>query len=147
MCQQLRFHFYDFPDAIKEDLEDLCNGDELIMHVNSKKALLLIEDEGLYKITLWGNRSHPRLPKTGFCKQESVKAGHWQWLKPRRVRIAACAGWTHGVWFQVKEGIHGLLVVDEYRREYTYVLTHPATHYFKTMTGADRMPALIGQIL
>jgi len=63
------------------------------------------------------------------------------------VKIIASFGWSNGVWFQVRDGIHGILVHDEDGKAYCFMLTQPATHYFNIMTGAERMPVLINQIL
>jgi hypothetical protein len=42
-------------------------------------------------------------------------------------------------------GIRGLLVQDEEGRPVVYMICEPSTHYFRIMTGCDRMPALVDQ--
>ena len=95
----------------------------------------------------WGNRSgkSPKLPKTGWCKQESLAAGKWRWLHPEAVDIPCSFGLEKGIWFQINEGIRGMLVRDEQEKPHVYMLTEPASHYYEVMTRHDRMPVLIGQ--
>lgn len=147
MCTQVRFHCYDIPNHVLEHLLDHQHGNEVLMHVNAPKASLLIEHQGSYQWLPWGNKKEPQLPKTGFCKEESLREGKWQWLHPQQVRIVASAAWANGVWFQVKVGIHGLLIQDSKGQRRVYMLTREATHYYSIMTGSKRMPALMDQIL
>lgn len=95
----------------------------------------------------WGNRGNKesRLPRTGWCRHESLEAGKWRWLEPELVEIPADFGLEKGVWFQIVEGIEGVVVCDEHEHPHVYMITKPASHYFATMTKHDRMPALINQ--
>ncbi|MBU0981782.1 hypothetical protein KKC94_03760 [Patescibacteria group bacterium] len=95
----------------------------------------------------WGNKMDSKLPRTGFCKKESILMGKWSWLCPEPVEIVANRGFSNGTWFQIREGIKGVKVVGRDGKEHVYLLTEPSTHYFKTMTGAVRMPVLIGQVI
>ena len=98
-------------------------------------------------ILLWGNRDDrtSRLPRTGWCRQESLEAGRWARLRPEPVEIPAALGLEKGVWFLIPEGIRGILVRDERARPHVYMLTQPASHYYQIMTRHDRMPVLLGQ--
>ena len=51
-------------------------------------------------------------------------------------------GVDRGVWYQVKEGIKCVVV-----QNHVYMLTEPATHYYRIMTRSNRMPILIGQTI
>jgi hypothetical protein len=95
----------------------------------------------------WGNRdeSGSRLPRTGWCRQESLEAGRWRYLHPEPVDIPAAMGLEKGVWFLIPEGIRGILVRDERDIPHVYMLTQPASHYYQIMTRHDRMPVLLGQ--
>lgn len=146
MCTQIRFNCFDFCDAKLKELAHLRSSDQIRMHVNQKGALLPIEHHGEHKLVAWGNQGED-LPKTGYCKLESLEDGKWQWLNPEPVRIIASFAWSKGVWFQVRQGIRGILVYDRAEKPHCFLLTQPATHYFKIMTGADRMPVLIDQIV
>lgn len=50
-----------------------------------------------------------------------------------------------GVWYAIEVGIRGLLVPDEYGRAVAYMICEPASHYYRVMTGSERMPVFIGQ--
>ena len=40
--------------------------------------------DGRMRLLQWGNRGgKTKLPKTGWCRLESLKAGKWRWLSPR----------------------------------------------------------------
>ena len=95
----------------------------------------------------WGNRDDKgsHLPRTGWCRQESLEAGRWQYLHPEPVDIPAVMGLEKGVWFLIPEGIRGILVRDERDLPHVYMLTQPASHYYQIMTRHDRMPVLLGQ--
>jgi hypothetical protein len=57
----------------------------------------------------------------------------------------ACFGFDKGIWFQIREGVRGILVRDEAGRPHVYLLTKPASHYYHVMTRQERMPVLIGE--
>jgi len=147
MCLTIRFSSFEFTDDQLKMLAPFRTGNELRMNVRSPQAVLPIQDNGVNHLICWGNKTHSRLPKTGFCKKESLESGRWRWLNPKPVKILAAFGQTNGVWYQVREGIHGILVYDDLGIPHCFMLTQPSTHYFKTMTGNERMPALINQII
>jgi hypothetical protein len=94
----------------------------------------------------WGNHNRAsKLPRTGWCSLESLESGKWRWLAPEAVEIPAQFGLDQGVWFQIVQGIRGVLVNDPRERPHVYMLTKPATHYYEIMTHSDRMPDLIEQ--
>jgi hypothetical protein len=96
-------------------------------------------------IFTWGNRSRrSRLPRTGCVRLEDLEAGYWNPLHPEEVDIPASFGLDKGVWFQVREGIRGVLVLDEQDHPNVYMVTEPASHYYQVMTRHDRMPVFIG---
>ena len=96
-------------------------------------------------ILTWGNRSRrSQLPRTGWVRLEDLEAGHWSQMRPEVVDIPASFGLDKGVWFQVREGIRGILVLDEQNQPHIYMLTEPASHYYNVMTRHDRMPVFIG---
>lgn len=110
-------------------------------------AELPVWHDNRLEILAWGNRDdlRSRLPRTGWCRQESLEAGRWSRLRPELVEIPAALGLEKGVWFQITEGIRGVLVLDEQARQHVYMLTQPASHYYQIMTRHDRMPVLLGQ--
>ncbi|MEK7145792.1 MAG: hypothetical protein AAB802_01255 [Patescibacteria group bacterium] len=132
----------------------MCSGIEFDHNGQQKRVLLTDPNPRVlirYKINQrwvrWGNIHAPELPKTAHCKKEALLMGKWKWARPRLVEIVANRGFANGTWFQVREGMHGLLVRDLQGQEIVYMLTEPATHYYKTMTGAERMPILLHQVI
>lgn len=103
--------------------------------------------KGQMRILPWGNRGGrtPKLPKTGWCRKESLEAGKWRWLAPEKVIIPAQLGQDKGIWFSITEGIEGIVVLDEGGRPHVYMVTQGASTYFSNMTKHDRMPVLVGE--
>ena len=127
----------------------VCRGGEYkevhFMH-DDRKRLLPVFHEGQLIVCEWGNCSGAsKLQRLGWCSQESIEAGKWRWLEPERIEIPADYGYDKGVWYQVTQGIRGVLVRDERGRPHAYILTVPASHYYKIMTRSSRMPILIEQ--
>jgi len=108
---------------------------------------LPVMHHGELEIYEWGNRGNKesKLPRTGWCRQESLEAGKWRWLAPEPVEIAADFGLEKGVWFHINHGLRGILVRDEVDQPHVYMLTQSASHYYQTMTKHERMPLLIDQ--
>jgi hypothetical protein len=48
-------------------------------------------------------------------------------------------------WYVIRQGIRGLLVPDERGCMVANVICEPASHYYRVMTGSDRMPVLIDE--
>lgn len=96
------------------------------------------------RIIPWGSHNRrSRLPQTAWCRQESLET--WTALEPEPVEILASYGFDKGIWYQVTEGMHGILVRDEHGCPHVYLLTRPASHYYKIMTRNERMPVFVGQ--
>ncbi len=108
---------------------------------------LPVVHDGQLCIYEWGNRGGrvAKLPKTGWCREESLKAGKWRWLSPQEVVIPAQFGLEKGIWFSITEGIQGIVVNDQTERPHVYMLTREASTYYQNMTKHDRMPVLIGE--
>lgn len=147
MCQAIRFSKNEFPEETLQKHHLQIIADELRIYYASSNAWLPILLHGENRLVKWGNTKNFKLPKTGFCKKESLEAGKWQWLNPVPIAILASSALVNGIWFQVRQGIQGVLLTSESGTQHGYIVTQPATHYFKTMTGAERMPVLINQIL
>ncbi|QDU57894.1 hypothetical protein [Aeoliella mucimassa] len=120
---------------------------ELHFMYTDRVVQLPVMHDGQMQIYEWGNRGNKesRLPRTGWCRIESLEAGKWRWLKPEKVMIPADFGLEKGVWFQITEGLDGVVVHDEQERPHVYMLTQQASHYYETMTKHDRMPLLVNQ--
>ena len=93
----------------------------------------------------WGNTDRrSKLPRTGWVKMQDLEAGYWNQLRPEQVDIPASFGLDKGVWFQIREGIRGILVLDEKGQAHVYMLTEPASHYYEVMTRNRWMPVFVG---
>lgn len=102
-------------------------------------------------IMTWGNRKKKgneiKLPETGWARIESVEQGKWQHLHPEEVVIPASFGLEKGVWFQIAEGMKGILVRDKQETPHVFMLTQSASHYYQVMTKHDREPVFIGHTI
>jgi hypothetical protein len=88
---------------------------EVRFYWRATPALLPVWWDGQLRIVRWGNRDRAerKLPPTGWTWQESIEEGKWAMLAPEPVVIPASFGLMHGVWFKVKQGMQGLLVLGE----------------------------------
>jgi hypothetical protein len=154
MCAGIALPLGDLPEALLErcrladrivrrepqagpEVQFLCRHPRPLLPVWHGRQLCIVE---------WGNADHRvPLPRTPWCQSESIEAGLWQQLAPERVEIPAAMGLEKGVWFQIQEGIEGLLVRDPRGRPHVYMLTEPASYYYRIMTRSQRMPVLLGK--
>lgn len=128
MCTALEFSLADLPPFIEGQRR---------VRSKDKNPELLIEENGRLKFCAW----------KGIYPLEKLKKGALQNSSVTRVRVKANRAHTNGVWFQVREGIEGILLHPPQKKPELYLLTMPSTHYYKTMTGASRMPVLIKQVI
>lgn len=105
--------------------------------------------EGRLQLARWGSRRHEdrQLPATGWTWRASIAEGKWGPMQPTEVIIPCQYGWEGGVWYQIRQGILGLLVRDASGEAVVYMQVQPATHYYKVMTRNERMPAFIGEVI
>jgi hypothetical protein len=104
--------------------------------------------DGRLQVVRWGNgRGHSRfLPRTGWTWLATIQEGGWRNLPATPVDIPAnYALERRGVWYLVQRGIRGLLVPDEKGNAVCFVICEPSSHYYRVMTGNDRMPVLIDE--
>lgn len=121
---------------------------ELQFHYRDRTPLLPIFWCGELHFVEWGSSSkRSLLPRAAVCWQEHLEAGRWANLRPEPVDVPACFGYEKGIWYQVTEGMRGIVVADETGKPHAYLLTMPATHYYEIMTRHPRMPVLIGQTI
>lgn len=97
------------------------------MYSGAPPIELPVIHDGQLVIYEWGNRGNKqcKLPSTGWCRTESLEAGKWRWLSPEKVIIPANFGLEKSVWFQINEGMKGVVVRDEQERPHVYMLTQP----------------------
>jgi hypothetical protein len=93
--------------------------------------------------TLLAINSYPYL--TGIGPSLAIHAG-WRHLPAVPVDIPATyALKRRGVWYLVERGIRGLLVPAERGAAVVFMVCEPASHYYRIMTGSERMPVFIEQ--
>ncbi|MBD3330053.1 hypothetical protein GF354_00820 [Candidatus Peregrinibacteria bacterium] len=146
MCTSIRFSRYEFRDSELDSYGLSPSGDQVRVSIYAAKPVLPIFYRGKNIFVEWGNKRDMRLPRTGFCRMDSLKAGKWRWFEPEKVKVVASFAMVNGVWFQVREGISAILV-SGFGKKKCFILTEPSTRYFKIMTGSLRMPVMINQIV
>ena len=154
MCAGISVYWRDCPSALVENhvlydrrIERSEGGEPEVQFLyRANPRLIPAWHQGALSVFLWGSADRQSsLPVSGLARREDVEAGQWAPWHPELVDIPACLCLERGVWFHVREGVRGILVADERGVGHVYVLTEPATHYYKIMTRSDRMPVLIGE--
>ena len=151
MCLGISLAIHELPIPLVEKLQqrtiqrDVDAVREIRFLYVEKPAILPVWHDGQKKIYRWGNGGRKDLPGGGWCRQESLEAGHWQHLRPELVEIPADYARQGQIWFQVPSSIQGLLIRDSQRQAHVYMLTKPASHYYHVMTRSPRMPQFMGE--
>jgi hypothetical protein len=111
------------------------------------ERLLPVWRDGRLEVVRWGNRRGESrlLPTTGWTWRSTVEAGGWAHQDVAEVVVPATLGLDKGVWFRVRQGIHGLVAADERGLARAYVICEPASHYYQVMTRSLWMPLLLGE--
>jgi len=105
-----------------------------------KDPILPVKTKKGVQLMLWGNKDENiKLPKTGWAKEESLKEGKWNWLKPEPVDIPVESGYEKKTWFEMPAGTKGVVVKKE-NNERVYMITKEASDEYKKATGHDREP-------
>lgn len=96
------------------------------------------------EILPWGNNEGriPELPWTSWIEMESLAEGRWR-VPYEQVVIPASLGFDRRIWYQIREGIVGI-VVSRGTERVLFMLTEESTHYYRTMTRSERMPVFVG---
>jgi len=109
-----------------------------------KNPVLPAENNGQINLFEWGNRDKKNLfPQTGWAKKESLEKGKWDWLKPVKVNIPAQKGYEKKIWFDIKDGLEGVVVKNNKSKK-IYMVTDEADKKYLAETHHDRMP--VGKI-
>jgi len=103
--------------------------------------------EGRLQIITWGShRSESRfLPSGGWMTLPALKSNAFGELPVASIEIPATMGFEKGIWFRIRQGIHGILVKNERKQHIAYMLCEKSSHYFQVMTRSARMPMLIDE--
>src|SRR5260370_22488332 len=110
-------------------------------------GILPVWHEGQLRLVTWGTRRGQSryLPCTGWTWLATVESGMWVNYGAQMIDIPATMGLENGVWYQIREGIRGLLVTDEAGVDRVYMICEPSTYYYRVMTRSDWMPVLINE--
>jgi hypothetical protein len=112
--------------------------------------LLPVWRNGQLQVLCWGNHrgESPQLPCTAWTQIDTVESGSWGDRPIEPVVIPAPMSLDKGVWYRIRQGIRGLVVLDERGCPRVYVLCEPSTHYYQVMTRGSRwMPTLIDELI
>lgn len=145
MCQGIALPIHEIPEAMLARLADRIvqrdpeAGREIQFLFRHPRRLLPVSVDNQLRIMEWGCRRGP-LPVPGWCHREWLESGLWLQLQPQPATIVATLALERGVWYQIREGIQAVVV-----QNHVYMLTEPASHYYRIMTRNNRMPVLIGQ--
>jgi hypothetical protein len=155
MCTAIALAVSELPDSLIEDAElekrihDRGGEKEVRFYWRAYPTMLPVWWNGRLQIVRWGNRDRKerKLPATGWTWHESVTEGKWSALAAEPVVIPASYGFADGVWYRVKQGMRGLLVLDREEQPVVFMLCEPSTRYYRVMTRAEWMPVLVGEVI
>ncbi|VTT98993.1 Uncharacterized protein OS=Singulisphaera acidiphila (strain ATCC BAA-1392 / DSM 18658 / VKM B-2454 / MOB10) GN=Sinac_0545 PE=4 SV=1 [Gemmataceae bacterium] len=155
MCSAIALATSELPLSLLEQhgLEDRVHDrggeKEVRFYWQARPALLPVWWDGRLQVVKWGNRDRAErtLPPTGWTWRETVEDGKWSAMSPEPVLVPATFGYANGVWYKVKQGLQGVLVRDRTGQPVVFLVTEPATRYYRVMTRAEWMPALVGEVI
>jgi hypothetical protein len=153
MFQGISLSFRSLPDSVLTTIPNLADrthrrsekaDPEVWFLLRDRKPILPVWWEGQLRVIPWG-KSGPNPSRLWQCPRADLKAGKWSAWEPQAVQIPADFGRDSGVWFDVREGLEGVVIQGKAGPE-VYVLTQPASHYYEVMCShSDCMPCLVGQ--
>ena len=135
------------PDLVRRI--HVCGGQEEVRFLlRDRRPRLPVVRDGRLLIVRWGNTRHQsrELPPGGWTWVADIKAGAWRHLPAESVAVPASYAYEGGVWYNVREGIRGVLVPDENGRAVCYLACRPSTTYYRNMTRSERMPAFLNEV-
>ncbi|QDU10184.1 hypothetical protein [Gimesia aquarii] len=119
---------------------------EILFMQRHRLPLLPVFYQGAVHVMRWGNRRRDiKVPLAWNCDMATLESGAWTQYAPEPIEILATFGFEKGVWYQVPEGIRGVVIHDQHNEPYVYLLLQPSSHYYQVMTGYDREPVFIGE--
>lgn len=155
MCTAIALTISELPDSVieepwlKERIHDRGGEKEVRFDSSANPTVLPVWWNGRLRIVRWGNkdRQERNLPTTAWTWKQTVEEGKWSALSPESVVIAATYGFADGVWYRVKQGMRGLLVLDRKEEPVVFMLCEPSTRYYRVMTRAEWMPVLVDEVI
>lgn len=105
-----------------------------------KNSVLPVKTRTGMQLKLWGNKNENlKLPETGWAKEESLREGKWDYLKPVIVNIPIDKGCEKKIWFDAIGGMKGILVKRN-NLERVYMVTKESSSEYLKETGHNREP-------
>lgn len=121
-------------------------GKEILFMQRHRHPLLPVHYQGQTRIMPWGNRRrNVKVPLAWSCELSAIESGSWSHFSPEPVEVPATFGLERGVWYQVPQGIRGVVIHDQHDHPYVYLLLEPASHYYQVMTGYHLEPVFLGE--
>ena len=88
-----------------------------------------------------------KLPTALRARRDGLEGGAWSPREPQPVVIPCQRCVDRGRWFEVREGVRAVLVLDADEVPHVYPVVFPSTHYYKVMTGSDWEPELVDEVI
>jgi hypothetical protein len=155
MCTGIAVAVSEFPLAVATDprLEPRAyerqGHREIQFHWWQSPTLLPVLWEGGFHLLPWGSKTRRGpLPTGGWIPRDRIEAGDLGHAGPEEVVIPANLGHHKGTWFLISEGIQGVLLRDRADKPLVYMVTEPASNYYRNMTEQEAMmPIFVGQVI
>jgi hypothetical protein len=134
MFQGISLSFHSLPDSILNTAPDLDErthrrnekaDPEVWFLLRDRMPLLPVWWEGQLRLVTWG-RCRPKLPGLWQCPRADLEAGKWSRWEPKAVQIPADFGRDSGVWFDIREGLEGVVIQEKPGRRRMYSLSRQA---------------------
>lgn len=155
MCTGIALPLSDVPASLLDTSDVLTRvylregQEEVQFHWWHIPALLPVRWEGRIRLMTWGSKQRrgSSLPLGGWVSEVGITAGAFAGAAPEPAVIPATLGQHAGTWFLICEGIRGIVVHDR-TGPVVYMLTRPATNYYRNMTEQQpMMPVFVNQII
>jgi hypothetical protein len=153
MFHGISLSFRSLPDSILEAVPNLSErthrrseaaAPEVWFLLKDRQPVLPVWREGQLQLMTWG-RVGPKGSRIWQYPRADLESCKWASREPEPVHVPADFCCDSGVWFDVREGMEGIIVPASTGPE-VYLLTQPASHYYEVMCArAEVMPCLIGQ--
>jgi len=154
MCTAIALSPSDFPVALarryrlSERMHVREGREEYQFHWWQIPTILPVRRDGRLEILRWGSKSRRGpLPVGGWMALDHIAAGVLASAAPEEVVIPANLGHEKGTWFVINEGIRGV-VIEAGGGPVIYMLTKPASNYYRNMTEqSPMMPLFVDQVI
>jgi hypothetical protein len=114
---------------------------EMHFLLTDSDRVLPVHIGGATRVIQWGaRRSQGKgLPVSPCVQFADLQAGRLVALEPEQVVVRATRALDNDVWFDVRDGIHAVMIRDGQGILVVYPLVEPSSHYYQVMTGSEWM--------